>query len=288
MKNEPYTEKTVTAIGFFDGTHLAHAALLKETVRLSRELGLCAALFTFADMPKGGASLSTLENRLHAFEAYGIETVFIADFASLCSLCAEDFVKDVLVGICRAEAAVCGFNFRFGKGAAGDAALLKRLLPKTEVLAPVEQDGSTVSSSRIRALIAEGKVEEAARLLGAPYTLCGRVEHGKALGRRLGFPTANIRSPLLLPKNGVYETRVDIDGVRYAAMSDVGNRPTVEGQGERRIETYILNFDGDLYGKEISVAFVRRLRDEIAFESEQALLAQLKKDAEDIERKATK
>ena len=285
----PYPEKTVTAIGFFDGVHPAHTALLQETVRLSKELGAVPALFTFSSLSsKECAPISTVDDRLSAFAKLGIEAVFIADFASVKDLSPKDFINDILCTSCGACAAVCGFNFHFGQGAEGDAAFLKACLPFSSIVPEVKKNGVTVSSSRIRALLLEGDVGGAADLLGSPYTVRGTVMHGKALGRTLGFPTANISTPLLLPKNGVYETRATVNGKSYPAMTDVGNRPTVEGQGERRTETHILGFDGDLYGKEISVSFLRRLRDEITFESKDALLKQLKKDATHIERNLSK
>ena len=289
LPTAPYPDETVTAVGFFDGIHLAHAALLSETVRLSRALGARPALFTFSELPlKDSLPISTISDRLSAFAAHGIEVVFVADFSLLQPLMPEDFVNNVLHNTCHAKAAVCGFNFRFGKNAQGDAALLKQLLPESVVVNEVKKNGDAVSSSRIRALLLSGEVGKAGELLGTPYTVHGVVSHGKALGRTLGFPTANVATPLLLPKDGVYEARATVDGVIYPAMCDVGKRPTVEGNGERRTETYILGFDGDLYGKEISLSFIRRLRDEIAFPSKDALLEQLKKDALDIERNLEK
>ena len=279
LPSEPFAEKTVVAIGFFDGVHLAHRALLSETVRLAREAGAKAALFTFDTLPvKAGAPLSTLEERLTLFEGLGIEVAFVARFSDVCSLSPKDFVKNVLMIACGATRAVCGFNFRFGKGACGSASDLLDLLPESRVLSEVELGGVTVSSTRVRALLSEGKVAEANALLGAPYTVSAEVEHGKALGRTLGFPTLNMRPASLPLADGVYETRVCLDGTIYAGVTDVGYRPTVEGEGERRMETHLIGFDGCLYGKTLAVSFVGRLRDEIAFKNERELAHQLAKD----------
>lgn len=285
LPSSPYARETVAAVGFFDGVHLGHRALLRETVQLAREIGAVPALFTFDTLPfKTGASLSSLEERLARFEACGIEVVFVSRFESVCELSPEAFVKEILASTCRARAAVCGYNFRFGKNAAGTAKDLLSLLPQSRVLPAIEIGGAAVSSSRIRALLAEGRIEEAERLLGEPYTLRATVEHGKALGRTLGFPTANMRPHKLLPKNGVYETRVRVDDVLYAGVTDIGHRPTVEGAGEKRMETHLIGYTGDLYGRALSVSFVRRMRDEMTFESKDSLALRLKEDAEEAER----
>lgn len=274
-----YPVPTVTALGFFDGVHIAHAALLKETVALAKRQGAVPALFTFAQTPRRAESkLLSLESRLLQFEKHGIEVAFVANFDALCSLSPDAFVRDVLQAVCHANAAVCGYNFRFGKNAAGDAEKLLQLLPQSLVLPPVLHDGETVSSSRIRRLIENGEVEKAAELLGAPYTLSAPVTHGKALGRTLGFPTANMQPHELMPKSGVYETRVSFDGKEFVGLTDIGTRPTVEGDGECRMETHIPDFSGDLYGKTVSVTFLRRLRGELCFSSVDELKAQLQKD----------
>jgi riboflavin kinase/FMN adenylyltransferase len=289
LPSEAYQRPTVTALGYFDGVHIAHAALLEHTVRLAKRLGAVPAVFTFRDAPhKDGVRLFSYEERLAAFAAHGIEAVFTADFEKVRHLCAERFVEDILIGMCGARAAVCGYNFRFGKGAAGDAAMLQALLPESYILPAVLLDGAAVSSSRVREALLAGDVEEAALLLGEPYTVSAAVLHGKGLGRRLGFPTANMKPDELLPQNGVYETRVAVGGRHYSALTDIGTRPTVEGEGERRMETYILHFKGDLYGQQLPVSFVRRLRGEKHFESAEELIAQLGADVKAIERTKNK
>ncbi len=282
----PYTKETVTALGFFDGVHIAHASLLKQAVDAARERALTPAVFTFFDAPhKQGEKLLSFQERLARFEKHGIETVFVADFAALKELSPIDFIENILKVTCRTAMAVCGFNFRFGKNAAGDAALLLSHFPCSIVLEPVMQDGRTVSASRVRKLLEEGKVEDAARLLGMPYTVSAEVTHGKELGRTIGFPTANMKPDAFLPKNGVYETSIFIDGKAYTALTDIGFRPTAEKEGERRMETYIPHFSGDLYGKNLTVSFVRRLREEKRFDSIEALKAQLLFDLAQTERK---
>lgn len=281
----PYGKATVTALGFFDGVHIAHAALLEKTAAVAKERGLVPAVFTFLDAPhKTGERLLSFEERCARFEAYGIETVFAAPFEALRALSPTDFVEQILKKTCRSALAVCGFNFRFGRGAEGDSTLLTSLLPDSVVLAPIELDGGAVSASRVRELLCLGLVEEAARLLGAPYAVRGEVLHGKALGRTIGFPTANMLPEGLLPRDGVYETRVLFEGKSYAGLTDIGLRPTAETAGERRMETYIPHFSGDLYGKTLTVSFLRRLRGETQFESIEELKAQLALDLAEIDK----
>lgn len=270
---------TVVALGAFDGVHLGHAALLRETVQTACKQGLVPAVFTFADDPgKGAPTLTTMEDRMAEFQKAGIKLVFTVHFSQVRQLTAEQFVAQILLAQCHAKAAVCGFNFRFGQAASGTSDTLLSLLPSSHVLQPVIYQGQAVSSSRIRAAIGEGDVRCACALLGRPYTVSGKVLHGKALGRTIGFPTINMKPLTLLPKSGVYATRFLLDGESYLSMTDIGTRPTVEGKGEIRMETHIPHFEQDVYGKTVSVAFWQRLRDEIAFSSIDELKRQLEKD----------
>jgi riboflavin kinase/FMN adenylyltransferase len=198
------------------------------------------------------------------------------------SLAPRAFIDTVLKDACAARVALCGFNFRFGKGAAGDGALLSRSLPDSVVLPPTLYQDAPVSASRIREALAHGSIADANAMLGRPYTVSGHVAHGKAMGRVLGFPTANISVSTLLPRYGVYKTCVTVDGVSYAGLSDVGVRPTVEGAGLPRIETFLRDFSGDLYGKTLSVSFLSFLREEKKFSSPQELTEQIARDLENI------
>ncbi len=274
----PVSFDTVTALGYFDGVHRGHRALLAETVRLARSLGARPAVFTFSGAFKGKAPLTEESCRFRLFEEAGIEVVFLADFDAIRSLSPEEFVKNCLQKTCSARAAVCGFNFRFGKGAAATANHLLSLLPSSVVVPAIYEDGDVISSSRIRDLLRLGEVEKAALLLGRPYALSGEVLHGKELGKTWGFPTANMKPEALLPAPAVYATELWIDGRLFPALTDVGTRPTVEGMGELRMETHIPAFSGDLYGKRLTVSFVKRLRDEKRFSSATELREQLKKD----------
>lgn len=274
---------TVTAIGLFDGVHVGHRALLRKTVALAKEKGLVPAVFTFTDLAgKGTPCLMTQEDRLAAFAECGIETVFLGDFSVLRDLDAGAFVRDVLSGDCLARVAVCGYDFRFGKDAAADAATLCSLLPGSTVLPPVTRGGAPVSSSRVRQALTEGRPGEARRLLGKPYEASGTVTHGKALGRSEGVPTANVTPEVMLPKWGVYLTETVVDGIAYPSLSDVGVRPTLEQAETARIETHLVGFSGDLYGKNVTVRFLRYIRKERKFPSEAALFRRIRRDMEYI------
>lgn len=283
LENAPAVPRTI-ALGYFDGGHIGHAALLAETVCYARAHGTEATVFTFPALPtKHGAPLFRLADRLAFFEAAGIDSVVLAPFEVVKDISAEDFVTAILSDRLSVSAAVCGFNYRFGKGAAGDSTLLLRLLPSSTVLPPTLYDGVPVSASRTREALSAGDLPSVTAMLGHPYEVVGTVSHGKAAGRTLGFPTANIRPETALPRFGVYKTAVTVDGVTYAGLSDVGIRPTLEDAGEARIETFLRGFSGDLYEKEIHIAFLSFLREEMHFASPEALARQIGEDLKHLE-----
>lgn len=276
-------KRRVFALGCFDGIHLGHQALFDTTVKEATRLDAIPAVFTFSDfLPHKGAPLSTLEERLTGMEKCGIEEVFLSPFSAVKSLTPAAFIEGVLKNELGAASTVCGFNYRFGAGAKGDGATLRDAFPESKQVPAVTYDGVPISSTRIRAMLEVGKVEEAAALLGRPYAVTGQITHGKGAGRLLDFPTANVTVTTLLPAYGVYETRVAVNGRCYTALSDVGVRPTLEDAGEARVESFLLDFEGDLYGKTVTVAFLRRLRGEQRFDNADALRAQIAKDVEYI------
>ncbi len=280
--SSPYAQ-TVVALGCFDGTHKGHLSLFERTVALAARLNAVPAVFTFSDpLLTKGSPLSLLEERLAAMEAAGIEAVFLSRFEDVRHLSPEDFIEKILQKELAAVGTVCGFNYRFGKEAKGDADTLRSAFVHAEQVAAVTFEDLPISSTRIREALTAGEVEKAAEMLGRPYTVSGTVLHGKALGQSLGFPTANIKPATLLPKSGVYRTAVTVDRQEYTGLTDVGVRPTVEDTEEVRAETFLLAFNGDLYGKSISVAFLSHLRDERRFSDSDALRAQIKKDIESI------
>ena len=266
---------TVLALGNFDGVHIGHRELLRETVQKATELGAFPGVWLFRSPPTDFLKdpppphLSTLADKLGIFRGLGIRYAFIEDFEAVGSFSPEAFAKDILQIGCHARHAVCGFNYSFGYRGSGTPACLMELFDgAVSEIPPVTKDGYPVSSTRIRALLIEGEVEKAGELLGRPYSFTAPVLHGKALGRTMGFPTINQNFPprAVIPKSGIYAVTVRIpeegEMITRYGVANVGSRPTVETTNSINCETYILDFDGDLYGKEVETAFAVRLRDE--------------------------
>ncbi|HEY3190816.1 MAG TPA: bifunctional riboflavin kinase/FAD synthetase [Solirubrobacteraceae bacterium] len=271
------------AVGTFDGVHLGH----REVIRGAD------TVVTFDPHPAavvapGGAPrlLTTLERKTELIAELGVEELVVIPFdAEFASRSAQSFIDDVLVGALRAEHVSVGENFRFGHKAAGDQTLLRaddRF--QTRVTALLEVDGEVVSSSHIRGLVLGGAVEYADTLLGSPFTVSGEVVQGDQRGRTLGFPTANLvpQDGYVVPGHGVYACRAQTaDGVVHVAATNVGVRPMfVTGRGEL-IEAFLVDFDGDLYGSQLRVEFLKRLRGEKRFESVEALIEQMGRDVEE-------
>ncbi len=276
------------ALGNFDGVHIGHSRLLSMVCEITADRGDCAsAVWTFVSLPKGGASVLTpLREKLSAFAKAGVEYAVLAEFDSVRDLSPEDFVRDVLLDKLSAVAVVCGFNFRFGKGAAGTAERLSQLLSpagvSVTVVEPVTVGGEPVSSTRIRRAVSLGEMEEAETLLGRPFFVTLPVVHGQALGRTWGIPTVNQTVPpfLAVPAFGVYASVVLLDGRAFAAVTNIGVRPTVSNEGTVYMETHLLDFDGDLYGEEITVSLSCRLRGEERFPDVESLKHQIALDIE--------
>ncbi len=281
-------KKTIYAMGFFDGVHLGHQALLAECRRLAQLHGCRAGAVTFTSHPDSlvwgntPTLLNTREDRRRLLRAYGIHSVKALPFdKELMSTHWSDFLTQLLaVG---AAGFVCGDDFRFGAGGSGTAKELAAFCENKGLpyaIVPEQMmDGARISSTRIRKLLEQGQVEGANRLLGHPHILTGKVQAGKQLGRTIGIPTANLSFPdgLLIPKFGVYACKVSVDGNVYPAVTNIGTRPTVNGEGITA-EVHILDFDGDLYGKKLTVAFCQFLRPEQKFASLEDLKAQITED----------
>lgn len=283
--------KTIMALGFFDGVHLGHQALLRECRALADSLGCGAAAITFEKHPKALFSpaepvlISTLADRQRLLMAYGMDRCIAFPVnKEVMSTSWEDFYRQLWeMG---AAGFVCGRDFRFGHKGGGNAALLAERcradgLPCL-IVPDQTLDGIRVSSSYIRRQIEDGDMATAVKFLGHPYLLTGQVVPGKQLGRRLGIPTANLRLPegLAVPKFGVYACRAIVDGISYPAVTNIGTRPTVEGQGIT-VEPWILDYSGDLYGREITLEFHRFLRPERKFASLEELKREIHRNAEE-------
>ncbi|KGM56541.1 riboflavin kinase [Lysobacter arseniciresistens ZS79] len=289
---------SVVCIGAFDGLHLGHRALVRRAVERARTLGVPAVALSFEPLPReffapGNPPPRLLSPRAKAegLLALGADKVGLLRFdARMASMTAADFVRDVLVGHLGVREVWVGPEFRFGKGRVGDLALLQaigRELADTgqgftaHQIEPVLLDGERVSSTRIRAALGAGDFDAAARMLGRPFAIGGRVARGARLGRTLGFPTANLRfhgkAP---PLAGIHAVRVHgLGGAPLSGVSSLGTRPTVDGT-ELLLETHLFDFDGDLYGRRIEVEFVAHLRDEEKFDDLPTLVAQMHRDAE--------
>lgn len=295
----PPEAHTACALGNFDGVHLGHQAILKRTRALADERGLLAGVFCFVNHPRqflgdqqGNFLLTTPESRLARFREAGIDIVWMLPFDdSIRDVRAERFVTEILAGQFNAKAVLVGDSYRFGYKREGCPELLTRLGTELDMAVliqqPVTADGAPVSSTRIRHLITEGKVAEAARLLGRPYTLEGRVVHGHGRGRELGIPTANLQPDegLLLPKTGVYAAQVLIDEqtTTFPAVVNIGVCPTFQQADSLHpnpvsIEVHVLDETVEVYGHRLQVQLGKRLRDEKAFGSAEALVAQIEQD----------
>jgi len=281
---------SVVTIGAFDGIHLGHQALIRQLVNRARTLRCQAALITFHPHPaevlpnrEAPRYLTTLSEKLAILEELGIDLVAVLAFTrQLAGTSAEDFLAQVCEALHMRELWV-GPQFALGRDREGDIPRVRTLGPAMgftlQVAEPVRVGGERVTSSRIRKLVLEGKVREAARLLGRFYSVTGRVVHGDHRGRTLGFPTANLKveAQRIMPPDGVYAGYGWAQGERYETVMSLGRRPTF-GKSERMLEVYLFDFRGDLYGMDLKVEFVARLRSEVKFESVQALVAQIRRD----------
>jgi riboflavin kinase / FMN adenylyltransferase len=285
---------SVVALGNFDGVHLGHRAVVRRAVEEGRRRGAKVVAATFDPHPRvvlaPGSEprlLTTLEMRREELLGYGVDEVWAIRFdETLSRKSPEEFVRDVLVGEIGASAVVVGENFRFGHRAAGDFRELERLMRGfggEAYAVPVRSEGgeAPISSTRIRRLVGEGEVAEAARLLGRPYVLRGDVVVGDKRGRTIGFPTANVVADpaLVVPARGVYAGFVRVGKDTYAACTNIGVAPTFERR-ESRVEVYLLGFEGDLYGREVDVSFLERIREEKRFSGVEELKTQISRDVE--------
>ena len=285
--------KTVIALGFFDGVHLGHQALMARAVERGREHGLEPAVFTFDRSPREFVTgkpvpllTSPEERRRLVEESFPIRRVIVAKFdRAMMTMPWMDFLR-VLAGRYNAGWLVAGHDFRFGHRNEGDAALLARGAAELgmgwDIIPAVAMDGVTVSSTRIRSLLEEGRAEEAGRLLGRPFSIAGTIAHGKGLGSRIGRPTLNLLpgGDQLIPARGVYVAAAELAGRRFPAVTNVGVRPTVDRDGGVTVESHLLEAEGDFYGERCRVFLLKRLRPEEEFPGLRELQAQIAADAE--------
>src|SRR5262245_13181067 len=283
----------VLALGNFDGVHRGHRKILERVRRVAGERGATSVVMTFDPHPprvvrpdKAPPLLMTKPQKLEAIADAGVQGAAIVRFSTeLSRWDPETFVRTVLVDWLHVGEVWVGANFLFGHDRAGNFSMLRLLGGrygfKAEKIDPVRYKDFVVSSTRVRRLVSEGRVDEAGALLGHQYFVDGMVMRGDQRGRTLGFPTANLCSENeLLPPHGVYATTTRVGPIVFPSVTNVGTRPTVDQSGRTLIETHIFNLDRDLYGQSVRIGFVQRLRDERAFESIDALRAQIDADCQ--------
>ncbi|HVF41438.1 MAG TPA: bifunctional riboflavin kinase/FAD synthetase [Pyrinomonadaceae bacterium] len=290
-ENAEIARPTVLTLGVFDGLHLGHQLILGRVVGRARALGAVPTVITFDPHPRAVLHpesapplLQTFDQKVEAFGVLGVEQTIVIRFTrDFALVSAEEFLRDVVYERLQAREAYLGRGFAFGRGREGDIGLLRRVSGELGFFADevpeVRLRGQRISSSRIRELLATGRVNLARRMLGRPYGVEGRVVRGAERGRTLGFPTANLR-PVnrVIPRGGVYVTATLIDGVWRRSVTNVGVRPTFESAGEPSVETFVMDWRGDLYGDVVRVRFLHRLRGERRFDSADELKRQIDAD----------
>ena len=291
-------EKTVIALGFFDGVHRGHGALLRKTAERARELGAIPAAFTFDRPPKEVVTgqpvylINSNRDRQGLMERlYGIERVIFAPFdREMMTMPWEDFIAELLIRKYHAVHLVAGHDFRFGHKNEGDVEKLRSYCAAhglgCDIIPRVEKDGVTVSSTYIRSLLEAGEVRRAAEFLGHYFSVEGTVRHGEGIGKKALFPTANLipEEHIIALKRGVYATRAHLpNGETRVGVTNVGVRPTVSDKNTVTIETYLVGFDGDLYGQKLQLDFFDYLREEKKFSSTQELHDMIAQNAREAE-----
>ena len=288
----------VVTIGTFDGVHLGHQAIFAKMKALAQSVGGQTVVVTFEPHPRQVLNidssnlrfLCTPEEKLQKFEEFSIDNVVIINFTKEFSRTPSDvFIKDYIIDNIKPAYIVVGYDHHFGKNRMGDFDLLNEMMKqynfKVERIEAQDVENIAVSSTKIRNALATGNVKAANRLLGYTYSITAEVVVGNKIGRTLGFPTANLELPreyMLINNRGVYACLVDYDGKTYKAMANIGHRPTIGDRSEDNplIEVNLFDFDGDLYGKQIHVRFIDRIRDEEKFKGLEALKTQLAQDRE--------
>ncbi|NLA70243.1 MAG: bifunctional riboflavin kinase/FAD synthetase [Clostridiales bacterium] len=299
LDNIKITDKLVVALGTFDGIHMGHRTIINDAVNVARQKGIKSGVYTFSNHPvnfiKGQEPsdedavhlLCSEEDKLKLLEELGVDYVFNVPFDKhIMTMQPMDFIQDILLIKLNVDTVCCGFNYTFGDRAAGNVEMLKsdgvRIGLSVNVHEPVLFDQEVVSSTAIRRLIREGKMETTARYLWRYFHIRGVVKHGNKLGRNLGFPTMNFNAPdyLELPPNGVYFSRIQIDGVKYNSITNIGIKPTVGGH-DKTVETFVFDFEKDTYGEEVTVELIKFHRPEKAFNSVEELKKQVLRDCND-------
>jgi riboflavin kinase/FMN adenylyltransferase len=293
IKDLPHLPNPVITIGTFDGVHQGHKTILNEVIKHAKEINGESVLLTFEPHPRKLIFpeqplklLTPLKDKLQLIQQAGIQHILVVPFTrDFSNLSSEDYIKDFLVNTFHPHTIVIGYDHRFGHDREGGIDMLKKYAgvynyEVYEISAKLI-DEAVVSSTKIRKALQDGHVTEASHMLGRNYNLRGTVVRGAQIGRTIGFPTANVlpeNSEQIVPGNGVYAIQVEVNGQNYNAMLNIGYRPTVSNELQLHIEANIFDFSGDIYGQQITLIFIEKLRDEQKFPSLDALKEQLSKD----------
>jgi riboflavin kinase/FMN adenylyltransferase len=291
-ENAEIARPAVLTLGVFDGLHLGHQLIVSRVVERARAVGAVPTVITFDPHPRAVLHpesapplLQTFDQKIEAFGVLGVEQAIVVRFTrEFAEVSAEEFLRDVVHERLQAKEVYLGRGFAFGRGREGDITLLRRVSRElgfhADEVPEVRLRGRRISSSRIREHLAAGRVNLARRMLGRPYGVEGRVVRGAERGRTIGFPTANLRPDnRVIPRGGVYVTATLIDGAWRRSVTNVGVRPTFENEAEPSVETFVMDWGGDLYGDVVRVRFLHRLRDERRFPSAAELKRQIDSDA---------
>ena len=282
------------ALGFFDGVHRGHQAVINNAVNYAHENGIRSAVITFSDHPccyfYGVAPkyILTRDDRAKHLSNLGIDYLIELDFESISGLTAEDYLRDVLVKYFKPRAITTGWNHNFGYKKSGNVKFLEKYSKKFDYnyfeIPPQKVDSITISSTTIREFLSNGKIDKANEMLGYNFTICGKVVKGQQIGRTIGFPTANILYPseLIELPFGVYAVCVKINDEMFKGITNFGIRPTVSDTKQPSLETHILDFDKDIYGQNIEVKFLKMIRPEKKFDSLNALKTQIALDIQAV------
>jgi riboflavin kinase / FMN adenylyltransferase len=293
-KKAPGILKNFTGIGLgnFDGLHIGHMALINTVIKESKLNSLDSVVYTFTKHPENilrkklfTPLITTETKKVELLGETSLNYLYFDEFdESFSRMTPEDFVKEVLVGRLNMKLAVAGFDYKFGYNGQGDVNLLKELgkkyFFKTIIIPPIKINNEIVSSTKIRQNIAKGDIDQVFKLLGRHYSITAEVVSGRRIGNTIGFPTANINPEnyLILPHKGVYITKTLLDDKLYGSITNIGFNPTFEGQDTVTVETHIIDFEGDIYGKKIEVFFLQKLRNEKKYSSVNELIEQIKID----------
>ncbi len=293
LGDKPKCMPRAIALGFFDGVHLGHRALIADTTKIAEREGYSATVFTFASdatLKNGVSRLYSTEDKLAIIETLGVDEVVLCDFSSVSALSPDDFINKVLIEALDCRLAVVGEDFRFGHHREGTSAYLRDVMMRKGrsvkvhemLLSDIKGMGRVeISATIIRELLSLGEVDRAAELLGAPYFISGTVERGRGDGHGLGYPTVNTKigeSPI---KHGVYHTRVRVGEECFAALTNVGICPTFSPR-EPHLETHILDFSKEVYGERVAVEFIAFLRDEMSFPCKEELMAEINRNIKQV------